>query len=100
MKTELYTCMFDYVGGTYISQVHAKSVKDAIHTWIEEVDTKAIYGMGEKSRADMKCQLIEKELDNEGYVAISECKNIWIDCFRLRRGLGILHIILTKERIS
>jgi hypothetical protein len=88
------------MGGTYILQVRAKNEREAIHEWLDKVDTEEVYGMGEKSRANMKRELAEKELDDWGYVAINECKNVWYDRFSLQGGTGVLHIILTKENIQ
>jgi hypothetical protein len=42
----LYTFVMEYLGGTYIEQVRARSVRQACVKWAEKLDAKSVKGLG------------------------------------------------------
>jgi hypothetical protein len=66
---ELYTFFFEFLGGTYVSQVRAKEPSEAMYAWATNLDYLPIDGMGNA----MKKELLEVILD-EPYSSLDKTK--------------------------
>ena len=88
----LYTFIMEYAGGTYIDQIVASQLAQAIKKWINQLDVRRTDKAGPPFVEYFK-QMIEIEAP----VAVDETKNVW--CFSaLPMGkYCLINIILTVE---
>jgi hypothetical protein len=91
MRDLLFTFVLDYKGGTYISQVVAPAVREAIATWPSVVNWDVI-GIQLSSRFERQLRL---EISGDDPVALSGMTNVWCISPRLGKSVGTLHIIAT-----
>lgn len=87
-----YTFIMDFRGGTYISQVNAKNLKEGINIWSLNLDTKPIKYFGNVA----KNELIEQVLD-ETPTLLETLSNIWYLGFLLNGIYTPVHVIRTDS---
>ena len=87
----IYTVVLDYKGGTYISQVKARTYKEACLKWADQLDPKVIFGMGSMGKASL-----QKELAGEEPVLIQGLKNVWCLWASVRGKQALINIIQTE----
>ena len=92
----LYTVVMDYRGGTYISQVRARSVAAALKVWAAALDTAAIAGLGPQR----KIELIEDVKGSRGQepALLDGLVNAWCATALTSGGLALMNIVATKTR--
>ncbi|MEO6522967.1 MAG: hypothetical protein ABIN91_14895 [Mucilaginibacter sp.] len=91
MKTELYTFIMEYWGGTYISQVEAADHKEAIKVWIVNLEISEIKGFSEADKA--------KAIDNDDFYDATLLKgltNVWCIGFIASKGYALINFVKTK----
>ena len=57
-----FTIIMDFKGGTYVSQVLARSPAEALVKWATELEVQEIYGIGKKLKARLVSQAREADL--------------------------------------
>lgn len=87
----LYTCFFEYRGGTYISQVRARSSRLATKAWAGKLVEMKVHGLGIKS----KCELAQKIL-RDNPTALDGLKNTWCSSALVRGYLALIHFTKTE----
>lgn len=91
----LYTIIFEYRGGTYISQVEAEDVSQALYLWGKDLNPKEIQYMGlklkEKLNKEIHEQLNELELSPTPLSGVTNC---WCAGVILS---GLVNIVKTEE---
>jgi hypothetical protein len=92
MENSLYTFIFDYLGGTYISQVEAPDEVQALLSWGQNLDTEPIARMGKRTKKRML-----EEISDDAPTALDEVKNVWYVSFILKHKLASVHIIRTVQ---
>ena len=90
LKSKLFTFVLDFRGGTSISQVWATSMNQSCRKWVQQLDTKDIYGLGPKSIPRLMEQMLE-----ELPVSINGVQNVWCMTALIRGQLALIHIIQT-----
>jgi hypothetical protein len=88
----LYTFIMEYAGGTYISQVKARSPKSACVKWAQNLDDSQVEGLGLKG----KVSLIE-QMKEEPPVAVAGVSNTWCSSALVRGGLALINLVLTEQ---
>jgi hypothetical protein len=88
--SKLYTCILDFKGGTYITQVNVPAIDQALSAWVETVDTTKIEGL----TTSMKKQLMS-EIAVEKPSMIEGVKNVWCTTFLLEENLALVNLIET-----
>jgi hypothetical protein len=88
----LYTFFLDYHGGTYISQVRARSHISAPKVWAEKLDLSQIKGFNEELRQ----QLLE-DLQRETPVSLEGIKYTWCCTSTMKGHLVLIHFTQTTE---
>jgi hypothetical protein len=88
----LYTFVFEYAGGTYISQVTAASPKSAVRRWAEELPADEIDDLGPASKA----RLID-EATAEPPAPINGLTNAWCVTALIRGKLALINFVKTSE---
>lgn len=83
-----YTFVFEFKGGTYLSQVSAKSIGEAIRCWAEEINIDEIKFMGHAS----KNELINLS-DSLEPILINGMDNVWCVSGLLRSGFFMANIV-------
>lgn len=88
---ELYTFIMAFRGGTYISQIHAPQLPEAIKLWGDNLEIKDIQYI----KTAGKLQLI-KELVDIDYVTLDSLRNAWFFCLHIRAGFIMVNVIKTN----
>lgn len=86
---KLYTFIFEYKGGTYISQFEAKDIKAAYQLWCDNLNYKIITGMNKA-----KYKKILAQTSDVSFSLMFDCKNIWCAHFIYK---GFMTIVLTEK---
>jgi hypothetical protein len=89
---ELYTFLMEFRGGTYISQVYAECLFEAVKLWGEKLDTNDIQHLGNKGKIELLTEL--KDIDPIG---IRTVKNVWFFCLSIRKGYIAVNVIKTSK---
>ena len=88
----LFTCNFEFAGGTYISQVRAASAESAAQAWVSTVDVQSVPGLGQAGLAQIQAAVAQ-----EPPVPVSGMIGVWCSTFALSRGLALLNLVETSE---
>lgn len=88
MKT--FTFIADYKGGTYISQHTAKTLEEALDSWINNVDF-----FTDKQLKSFKKNI--KYGDKEYPTKLDSLSNVWCTCYIVLGTLLLLNIIETAK---
>lgn len=88
----LYTMIMDFRGGTYISQVKANNVKDALIKGISNLKPQDIEFFGKKIQQKML-----DEAPNEEPVAIAGNQNVFTVGLSPMGHFTTVHLILTES---
>jgi hypothetical protein len=87
----LFTILLDYRGGTYIRQVSARSVENAIRKWARSKVWSGIPNVGRRER-----EMANGFLSNVGDpVEIERTKNVWCSEALVRGHLAMVHVVET-----
>ncbi len=81
-----------YQGGTYINQVKAGKVKDALILWINELDVSVIENFSDEDKKKLQ-NLATEEMPS----LIDSMENIWYTDFLLGEKYMYAHIIKTES---
>ncbi len=92
----LYTVVIDYRGGTYISQVHARSVADALKIWAAALDTAAIGGLGPQRKVELIDDIKEQLSLGQEPALLDGLVNAWCASALTSGGLALINIVATK----
>lgn len=87
----MYTIIFDYKGGTYVSQLYAKDEYLACLKWAQDLDTKEIEYIGERLKKKLLSELSDE--DNKP-ILLKGMLNVWFTMIALN-GNAFIHIIKT-----
>jgi hypothetical protein len=79
-------------GGTYISQVAAERLLDAVKLWGENLETNDIEHLGNKGKNELLAELKDIEL-----IGIRTVKNVWFFCLSIRKGFLAVNVIKTSK---
>lgn len=93
----LFTCVADYRGGTYISQVEASDISAAVHAWAQNLETEAIAKFGHKSKSKLIKDLKRDDEDGRLCRSVSGLENVWCVITRVRDKLMIVDFIQTER---
>ncbi len=88
---EKYTIVFDFKGGTYISQYYASSIKEAVLLWANNSDNGDIPDISIKVKEQIYSNLLEDEP-----ILLTGIENVWCSFFRIKRKGYLINTILTK----
>lgn len=89
-----FTIIWDFEGGTYVSQVTAMSARAAFQRWAEELDTDPIDGFTGKHKRELLAQLQKDEDSVYAPILLDGLKSAW--CITLPRNAGLINIVKTK----
>lgn len=88
----LFTFIMEFRGGTYINQVEADSLEDAILLWPASLTIQEIKHFGEKSREALKLKLADAD---ETPILLDGLTNCWCHAFSLPTGFALVNIVQT-----
>jgi hypothetical protein len=93
----LFTCIMEYEGGLYFSQVRANSVRAACMMWARKLNVGQIKGLGAKS----KLLLIEEmKEESKHIVSIDGVINVWCTSALIHNKLVLVDFIQTGQTES
>jgi hypothetical protein len=87
--------MMEYRGGTYISQVKARSVDYVLLLWAKSLDPHPIAGFGERRKQELIAAVQEDEND---LVPLSGLKNAWCASALISSRLALINVVATVSR--
>ncbi len=87
----LFTIVFDFDGGTYISQVRAASVKGVIKKYAANLIANDAIGTLSTR------QKLALSIEDEEPVAIEGVRNVWCFCASAGKKFGIINVVATLE---
>lgn len=88
----LYTFFLEYRGGTYVSQVSARSSPLAMKAWARKFMEMNVPELGARSKSD----LVEKIL-RDAPTTLDGLKNAWCSSALVRSHLALIHFTQTEE---
>lgn len=90
----LFTYLFEFSGGTYISQFRAKTIEESALMWVNKLkeEQEGIPNLGNKTIAQIQSQIKEEQP-----TPLQNSVNIWCYSFNLPKGFGLLNIVKTKK---
>lgn len=86
----LFTVVLDFAGGTYISQVEAKSADAAPTAWATKLEPGEVRGMGEAS-----IQVLRAAMAKESPVRLEGLVQAWCVSAVVRGRLALVHMVQT-----
>ena len=89
----LFTIVLDYGGGTYISQLQARTAKAALAKWAEGESTVPVHGLGPTGRRDLSKALSSTALGE--LVKLDGLKNAWWNSSVVRGKPALISVIET-----
>lgn len=94
----LFTFVMDFRGGTYVSQVSAKSLEHSLTEWTKNLQTQLheIQFLGTKSLAEFENQLTTETLLVKPSV-LNGLKNTWFIHLTSKMGSANVNIIKTEK---
>ena len=92
---DLYTIFLEFRGGTYIKQVRAIDLNEALDCWAQNIDVHSISNFGYVSKQQL-IELMPGRL-GQGPIALDRAKNVWCTSARLATGYALIHIVKTLE---
>ena len=88
----LYTFVMEYLGGTYMAQVRARSVAQACVKWARSLEVAEIHGLGPRGHEELVAQMTERIDD---LVPLDGLENAWCHGALLRGRSALINIIQT-----
>ena len=88
----LYTIVFDWKGGTYVSQVRARSVDAAFTKWATNLDPGEVAGMSRRVH-----ERLRGEMDTSESVPLEGLKSVWCRTCMLSGELSLINAIQTDD---
>ena len=88
----LYTYIFEFRNGTYITQVSAKTVQQSIPKWINSLksELQEIEYLNAQSISE-----IEQKLAEEQPILLKGKQSVWCFSFTIKQGLALVNIVET-----
>jgi hypothetical protein len=96
----LYTFVMEYRGGTYMAQVYARGVADALKTWAAALDTAAIGGFSPQRKVELIDDISEELSHGQKPTLLDGLVNAWCTSALTSGGVALINIVATKERNS
>ncbi|MCA9623018.1 MAG: hypothetical protein KC731_28560, partial [Myxococcales bacterium] len=90
-----FTIVLDYRGGTYVSQVRARSAVAAVAAWARGLGEDGVPFIGPATAAQIATDLQDSDL-----VPLSGVVSVWATSFIARGKFALLNVIQTEERRS
>ena len=87
----LYTFFLEYRGGTYVSQVRARSSPLAIKAWVGKFMDLNVPRMGTRSKSDLAETILR-----DAPTALNGLKNTWCSSALVRGHLALIHFTQTE----
>jgi hypothetical protein len=94
----LYTVVMDYLGGTYVTQVNARSVSAALKFWSEGVDTAAIAGLSPERKRELIDDITQSSSRGENPVLLDGLVNVWCVSALTSGGVATINIVATNSQ--
>jgi hypothetical protein len=82
----------EFKGGTYISQVNAEHLIEALAKWGKQSEPNEIKHLGIKGKSEIITQLEEIELTN-----IRGMKNVWFSSLSIKNGFITFNVVKTSK---
>ncbi len=91
---KLYTCFFDYDGGTYVVQVQAASPKASLKKWLDELPEflGLVLGLEE-------CEKLGEAFKRDTSISrVEGVQSVWCATATVGNQLAVVHLITTEPK--
>jgi hypothetical protein len=94
---KLYTIVFEFRGGTFISQFSALNEVDALNQWAGSPDDYMLAGVGFAGRKVSWISKVRAQIENEKdcLVRLKGLKSAWCTHVLIGRSGGLINVIMT-----
>ena len=82
----------EFRGGTYISQIHAEDLSEAVKLWGRQLEPNDVKHLGEKGKNELLAELNDEELSE-----IKNVKNVWFFCLSIKKGFITVNVVKTSK---
>ena len=89
----LFTVILDFKGGTYISQVRARTPSEALRSWAKSRALTGVYGLTARGRIKLRETLDE-------LVELDGLKNAWCATASPGRVSALINLVRTEEPVA
>jgi hypothetical protein len=95
----LYTIVFLFRGGTYISQFSAESEAEALNQWSLNPDEEMLSGIGFAGKRTKWISKIRSKFEDEDFstVSLDGIKSVWFTHFLIGRSGVFINVIKTMH---
>ena len=93
MQLPVFTFIFEYGGGTYISQVRSRDARSAQVAWAKSLRPREIRRLGEKRLAQLVQDIEQDPHKLYQPVALNHLNNVWCGA----TPFGLLNIVKTES---
>jgi hypothetical protein len=96
---DLYTIVFEFKGGTFISQFFALSEVDALQKWANNPDEEMLSGTGFGGKRLNWISKVNAKIEDGDHdlVPLDGLKSVWHTLISIHRSGGFINIIKTKH---
>jgi hypothetical protein len=92
----LYTFIFEFKGGTYISQFSGENEATALKKWVNHPRQEMLASIGFAAKKAAWISKVSEELKEDGYVKLKRTKSAWYAHILIGRSAGHLNFVNTK----
>jgi hypothetical protein len=91
----LFTVFLDWRGATYVLQLCAADVGDAVKQWSLRLADKGIEGL-----TSAGVQQLTSSLQEDSPVPVRECVNVWCVSALVQDDLALIHVVATAVPVQ
>ena len=84
----LFTVLFEFKGGTYVSQIRAASLRTALYKWADRLEVSEIWGLGSSGKESLRVIVRDRVP-----VALRGLSKVWCQSMLIRGKLGLINIV-------
>ena len=88
MNGRRFTTILEFRGGTYLDQVHATDIAEALQTWLAGPWSSAIDDLDDAEREHMHAELVADDL-----IPVAGLAQVWCVTALVGDDLALVHIV-------
>ncbi len=93
----LYTVVFDYDGGTYVSQVNARMAEGALAKWADELPEMDVKGLGHEEKQELLGELAADAKLGQELAPVKGAKNVWCATALVHGKFALMNVVRTAN---
>lgn len=93
----LYTVLMEYRGGTYVSQVRARTVVAALQNWASELNPTPIQAFSDGRKRELIREIESGLRSGTAPAPLNGLHNVWCTSAALSGGMVLINIVRTDR---